>query len=232
MGGGKDMKLRFSVFKIVLLSLLTVADAWSAKDTSGPVILKGNRLTLEAVGMPLGKILDEISLQGGVKFVGLEDRMQEAVNFSANAEPLEKALKRLLRSLDVSSYAFEYTRTKLKRVSVVPNAKSGTSARPPVPPENPQPPMPGESVVRIIRVNEGTQAEHLDLKENDLILEYDGIRIRSAQQLVAAVKKKQPAETVEMLVVREREPRRIVLNGGLIGVNVITVTVPGAELGQ
>jgi len=231
MGGGKDMKQRFSIGKTVLLFLLIAAEAWGAKDVSGPVILKENRLTIEAVGMPLGKILDEISLQGGVKFVGLEDRVEEAVNFSANAEPLEKALKRLLRSLDVSSYAFEYTRTKLKRVSVVPNAKSGTSVRPPVPPENPQPPMP-ESAVRIIRVNEGTQAEHLDLKENDLILEYDGVRIRSAQQLVAAVKKKQPAETVEMLVVREREPRRIVLNGGLIGVNVITVTVPGSELGQ
>ena len=227
------MKHRFSIGKTVLLFLLIGAEVWGAKDASGPILLKENRLTLEAVGMPLGKILNEISIQGGVKFVGLEDRLEEAVNFSANAEPLEKALKRLLRTLDVSSYAFEYTRTKLKRVSVVPNAnKTGAAVRPPVSPENAQPPMPGENAVRIIRVNEGTQAENLDLKENDLIFEYDGVRVRSAQQLVAAVKKKDPSQTVEMVVFRERSPRRIVLNGGLIGVNVITVTVPGSELGQ
>ncbi len=208
-------------------------DVRSAKDASGPVLVKGDRLTLEAAGLPLGKILEEIKMQAGVEFVGLEDRKEDTVNFSAQAEPLEKALKRLLRYLDVSSYAFEYKRTKLKRVSVVPKSKSDVPVlRPPVPAESGQFPVANERVVRIIRVNEGTQAEHLDLKENDLILEYDGVRIRSAQELVAAVKKKEPAETVEMLVIRDREPRRILLNGGLIGVNVITVTVPGAELGQ
>ena len=227
------MKHNSLIFGIMLFFLFLSAEAWSAKDASRPVLLKENRLTLEAVGMPLGKILNEIRIQGGVKFVGLEDREKELVNFSAQAEPLEKALKRLLRSLDVSSYAFEYKRTKLKRVSVVPKSKSDVSPpRPPVPAESGQFPVANESVVRIIRVNEGTQAENLDLKENDLILEYDGVRIRSAQQLVAAVKKKLPEEMVEMLVIRDQEPRRIVLNGGLIGVNVITVTVPGAELGQ
>ncbi|MGE0086503.1 MAG: PDZ domain-containing protein [Desulfococcaceae bacterium] len=231
--GRKYMKHRFPVFKMILLSLFLSAEVWSATDVSGPVILKENRLTLEAAGLPLGKILDEIRIQGGVEFVGLEDRTEEAVNFSAKAEPLEKALKRLLRTLDVSSYAFEYKRTKLKRVSVVPKSKSDVSLpRPPVPAESGQMPVVNESVVRIIRINEGTQAENLDLMENDLILEYDGVRIRNAQQLVAAVKKKLPAETVEMLVIREKEPRRIVLNGGLIGVNVVTVTVPASELGQ
>ncbi|MEZ4528528.1 MAG: PDZ domain-containing protein [Desulfobacterales bacterium] len=227
------MKHKQILFGMTVFFLFLWTPAWGAKEASGPVLVKENRLTLESGGLPLGRILEEINMQAGVEFVGLEDRKEEIVNFSAQAEPLEKALKRLLRHLDVSSYAFEYKRTKLKRVSVVPKSKSdAASLRPPVPAESGQFPAANERAVRIIRVNEGTQAENLDLKENDLILEYDGVRIRSAQQLVAAVKKKLPAETVEMLVIRDREPRRIILNGGLIGVNVITVTVPGAELGQ
>lgn len=222
---------RLVLFFSVLCLFLSV-QAYSARNSPGKFPKK--RLTLEAAEQPLGKILDEIRIRSGVKFVGLEARLEESISFSAKEEPLEKALKRLLRVLDENNYAFVYTRTRLKQVSVMPESAKNTP--------HPKPPPllleqgkisrdDKEKAVRIIRINEGTQAETLDLKENDLIVEYGGVRIRSAQQLVAAVKKKTPEEVVEMLLVRDRDSRRIFLNGGLIGVNIITVSVPKSELG-
>jgi S1-C subfamily serine protease len=89
-----------------------------------------------------------------------------------------------------------------------------------------------EQAVRVINVNAGTQAERLDLRRGDLVVEYDGVQIRNSQQLVSIVRQKSDAETVEMVVVRDGEPLRMSLNGGLIGINVKTVAVPSAAMGE
>ena len=199
-----------------------------------PVAKTGSRarLTLSADKKPLGDVLEEISRQCKIEIIGLEDRAEEPVTFSVKEESAEKAIKRLFRYIDVSNYAFEYTRTRLRRVSVLPKAKPEISR------VVPRMEIPGKPVsdkiktVKILKVNEGTQAEMLDLKRGDLIVEYDGLKINSAQQLVKAVKSKSPDEIVEMLIFRDRQPNRIILNGGLIGVNILTVTVPKMEITQ
>ena len=170
-----------------------------------------------------------------MEIIGLETRKHDLITFSADQEQVENVIKRLLKYLKENNYAFEYSKTRLQRVSVLPKAKGPDIVSKPVPDpisrlksvkEN------KERAVRVLKVNEGTQAESLDLQKNDLIVEYDGNRIKSARQLVEAVKKKAPEESVEMVIVREGQPIRLVLNGGFIGVNILTVSVPKSKLGQ
>ncbi len=198
------------------------------------VIVENDTLTLKAEDRPLGEVLDEIQRQSGVEILGMEARLDEPVTFVSKPDTVEKVLKRLLRHLDETNFAFEYTRTYLRRISVLPSGGADGPVRTPEPPpaaaraaNDPE----KVNTVRILKVNEGTQADDLDLSQGDLIFEYDGARINSAQELVAAVKKKSPRETVEMVVVRDRQPFRLVLNGGLIGINILTVSVPRVDLG-
>lgn len=194
------------------------------------VEVRDGKLSLDAENRPLGEVLDEIQRQSGVEILGMDSRADETVTFSSKPEAVEKVLKRLLRHLDENNFAFEYTRTRLNRVSVLPGGGADGPAPPARVAEAPEGPE-KVNTVRVLKVNEDTQAADLDLRQGDLILEYDGARINSAQQLVAAVKNKSDQETVEMRVVRDRRPFSIVLNGGLIGINILTVSVPKAELG-
>ena len=69
----------------------------------------------------------------------------------------------------------------------------------------------------------------MDLMQGDIIVEYDGIRINSAAQLVKEVKKKSTNNQVEMIVVRDRTSRRLILIGGVIGVRITTEKVSKRE---
>ena len=64
---------------------------------------------------------------------------------------------------------------------------------------------------------------------DDLIVEYDGIRIHNAAQLVAEVKKKSNESSIEMIVVRDQSPLRIVVQGGFLGVRIKTERIPKAN---
>jgi len=86
--------------------------------------------------------------------------------------------------------------------------------------------------VRIIHINAGTHAETLERQKGYLVLEYDGMRILHSKQLVDAVKRKKEGEMVEMGVGRDRQPGRLMVSGGLIGINVRAVAVPTSELGM
>ena len=62
--------------------------------------------------------------------------------------------------------------------------------------------------------------------ENDLIVEYAGTEIKTAQDLRREVRKKTPDDEVEMIIVRDGEPLRIILKGGFIGVQIKTTRIP------
>ncbi len=200
---------------------------------AGRALFKNHRLTLEAINTPLLQILEIIKKQCKVKVIGLENRFNEKITFIAGNEPVEKALKRLLRDMGEENYAFLYSKTRLRRVMIFPGSKS----------EFPRTPEPAGSkvqkqnplvvkAVKIIRINKGTQAENLDLQKNDFVVEYDGVKITNSKQLVELVNRKSPDDVVEMVVVRDKVPFRIVLNGGLIGINIRTVHVKRSVLGR
>ncbi len=235
----KEGMLSRGFWVIACTALILAAEIGSAAtegriDEAPLVIVEEDRLTLSAEDRPLGEVLEEIQRQSGVEILGMDGRVDEPVTFFSKPDAMEKVLKRLLRHLDETNFAFEYSRTRLRRISVLPSGGSEATVRSPEPtaaaaqsPDEPE----KVNTVRVLKVNEGTQAADLDLSQGDLILEYDGAKINSAQELVAAVKRKSPQETVEMVVVRDRQPFRLVLNGGLIGVNILTVSVPQADLG-
>jgi C-terminal processing protease CtpA/Prc len=222
--------------------LAAAATPAAGRETSAPTegpAFAAQRLNLDLEQTPLGTLLTEITRQCSVTVSGLEERHQERISFAADNEPVEAALKRLLRSLDETNYAFFYNLTQLRQVSVLPRAKGagpGSVEMPvaalPSEAEPPPAPAPESTVqaVRVIRVNAGTQAESLGLQRGDLVVAYDGAPVRNSQQLVAAVRETSDADTVEMVVVRDGEALRLSLKGGLIGINIKTVAVSDDEL--
>jgi hypothetical protein len=87
-------------------------------------------------------------------------------------------------------------------------------------------------VVAVRGIVAESQAEKLGIKKGDIILEYGGVRIESASQLIKNVKEKSSEETVEMLVVRDGQSETYTLSGGQIGVQIHTIIVPFDKLGD
>ena len=70
----------------------------------------------------------------------------------------------------------------------------------------------------------------MGLLHNDLITKYDALKIKTAEQLVQAVQNRFYREQIEMVVVRGNEPMQFFVNGGTIGVRIVTIQVPKGEL--
>lgn len=210
-------------------------DAEAPADGIAPLVeYADGRVTIRAAGEPLGDVLYQIREAGDIQIQGLNHRADDPLSFQVDNMPVEGALKRLMRHLKENNYAFEYSRTRLRRISVFPAGRTEAVSRAPAPPVPQANEAAGarERVVRVINVHEGTQAENLDLQQGDLIVEYDGDAINSAQQLVDAVKARSAEQIVQMTVVRDGTRFPLTLNGGLIGVNILTVNVPPDALGQ
>lgn len=218
---------------------LICAAALAAPAPSDSIITRESRsrISIHAQGQPLGDLLKELRKSCRVKVMGLEYRMDEPLTFSVENERVDRAMRRLLRHLEETNYAMFYSRRYLKRIAVLPSGGGPGGAFPSMPPAarpsaETRPASGMTKAVRIVNINEGSQAESLDLQRGDLVVEYDGLRILNSKQLVDAVKEKGPEDVVEMVVVRGRQPIRVTLGGGLIGINVRTVTVPASELGN
>lgn len=191
------------------------------------------RITVRADGEPLGDVISEIRAAGDIQINGLGHRAGDPLSFQVEDMDVEDALKRLMRQLKENNYAFEYSRTRLRRLSVFPAGQTEVARPAPAPrPQGGESAEGRERVVRVINVHEGTQAENLDLQQGDLILEYDGETITSAQQLVDAVKARSAEQIVQMTVVRDGNRFPLTLNGGLIGINILTVNVPPEQVGR
>jgi PDZ domain-containing secreted protein len=138
-------------------------------------------------------------------------------------------LRGLLRYLGVKNFAIEYADARLTRIVVVPESMSDIT-----PSENVQTDQGDQieslSVAQVQSIVEFSQAESLDLTAGDIIIEYDGVRITSAQQLVEEVKNKAENSQVEMIVIREKSPMRLILSGGIIGVRIITKNILKEEI--
>ncbi len=192
--------------------------------------LEDGRLTIRARNIPLGEVLEKIQALYPLRITGLEDRADETVVFFSEQEPPEQAIRRLLRHLGEDNYALEFKGARLSRVAVVPRAGPGSAPPPRATPAAPtRSGEPMASVVRVNRVLDDTQAQEVDLRRNDLIIEYDGRPITSPGQLVQAVKEIPETEQVDLLVVRDGEPIRYTLKGGFIGVQIAPHKIPRAE---
>ena len=221
----------FFLFKgfVSILLLSTVLGTVDRTPASGQIAGKENgSLFIQARNVSLKTVVDSLQKDFGVSINGIESLENDKITFASKANSPEELVKSLLRHLNIKNYAFEFADDKLRTVMVVPGSNriiegpvdSGT-----------EPARREETVtVPVIKsVLESSQAEALDLMPGDIIVEYDGIRINSAAQLVTEVKNKSAHQQIEMVVVRDRTSRRLILQGGIIGVRITTEKVSRQE---
>jgi len=176
----------------------------------------------------IAEIVNKFHDQYSIEIKGLENRAQDKITFSYDADKPEVLLKSLLRHIGIKNYAFEFADATLKRLVVVPEATSDISSY-------------SQSSIASSRQNEfvsiaqiqgtieASQAESAGLQEGDIILEYGGVPINSARQLVREVEINSQFSQVEMLIVRQKISSRLILSGGFIGVRILTKKIPRAE---
>ncbi len=183
---------------------------------------------LSAVESPLSQILKGIEAEFNIQAVGLEDRGAELITYTTRAPNLQEVMKGLMRHLRVKNYALVYDTERLSRISVFPEASktstpvitdSFSASWEPKPTEPP-------GAAEIQSIVDASQAQQMDLRKGDIILEYGGVKINRAADLVMESRKKTPEEEVEIVVLREGEPVRLSARGGFIGVRIKTVNMP------
>ncbi len=191
--------------------------------------LRKGEAVLDAKSVKLIDIIEEMRQKYAVSIVGLESREGETVTFSAKEEMPEDLIKRLLRYLGEENYAMEFTDIKLTKVSVFPGSKKRTPSPSAEGANDPSAPQRLSNVVEVKEIIEGSQAQGLNLQKGDLVVSYNGVKISSAQQLASEVRKTSGRDAVEMTVVRNKEVMPMVLEGGLIGIQIVTTSIPAAE---
>lgn len=82
---------------------------------------------------------------------------------------------------------------------------------------------PPPTAVKVFQAVENTQAAELDIRKGDIVIEYNGVAIHEAGQLVSEVKKTTDDDEINMLILRDGEYLEMNLSGGQIGISVQTV---------
>lgn len=217
------------LFLLYLLIWTVTCTAGPADATSQITRMWNGSLTIDARGSLLNEITKELYENYSIEISGLESRERDKITFSYEADTLEALLRGLLRYLGVKNFAIEFIDTALKRIVVVPDAIHDTNASD-TPKAYQRNSSELSSAVQIQDVLESSQAESLDLMTGDLIVEYDGVPITNARQLVEEVENKAENRQVEMIVIREKNPIRLILAGGIIGVRVVTKKITREEI--
>ncbi|MBT8364868.1 MAG: hypothetical protein KJP23_09190, partial [Deltaproteobacteria bacterium] len=140
------------------------------------------KVIFQARDATLAEVIEELRTQYSIEIKGLEERKTEKITYAFDADTLEALLKGLLRHLGIKNYAFEFADEALKRLVVVPAATSDVTSLS-ISPEDIEEDKEFVSVAQIQSIVESSQAEAADLEAGDLIIEYDGVPITSAQQL-------------------------------------------------
>ena len=227
--GSRNITLIFCLSFLILFHAWNHLEAASPETNASMVFEVGeNRLAMQVVKIPLGDILDEMRGEYFSEITGLDHRANELITLKASGKSVEDLLKQLLRHIGENNYAFEFSDDELKKVSVLPQAKTETT-----PPRTQETRDDDQdqfaSVARVHSIIEGSQAETVGLAVDDIIIKYDGIRIDSSMGLIREVRRKSDMDQVEMIIAREGTVLPFILKGGLIGVRISTTKIPLEE---
>ena len=215
------------IFYICLF--LTIVFAVSQTDAAVEIITRQNgTIQFKSRDSSLEEIVSKLYDEYTIEIEGLKRREGEKFTFSFFAESPEDLLKRLLRFFVIKIYALYFQKATLTRLVVVPESNQGASPDIKLPSESNNPNA-FITVARVKSVVEGSQAETAGILEEDIILEYDGVPIRSAQQLVGEVKKTSASNQIELVIVRQKIRTRLILSGGFLGVRITTQRIARAE---
>ena len=211
-----------------LFQFFPVSGSSEEKDTPALIVeFKEGTLSIQARETPLNRILDEIRRQCLLEISGLEDRRNELISFTYRGG-IEEGLKHFLKHLGEKNFVFEFTDEQLKYVSVFPEAGD---VFPPIsgPDRDREVNKETFTAVKIHGIIEGSQAQAVGLQEGDLIIEYDGVKIRTPRQLIKEREKKKHRDRIELIVIRNNVIMPFVLKGGMIGVRIKTTSIPKDE---
>ena len=198
-------------------------------DAAVTIKMEAKQINLQMHEVELGLVLEEIFKKFKVKFHGLENRVSEPITFLLQGDSIEVIVKKLLRYLNESNYAFEFNAVQLTNVAVLPKSKTN----PKIPMHVPKIPTPDSglvTIVQVLKIIKGTQAANMDIKKNDLIVSYNGTIVSGTQDLIRKVKQTAENQTVEVVIVRKRNPIHLYLNGGFIGVRINNIRIPSQDL--
>ena len=209
---------------------------WTAFCATAPAIASNEitrgsdgKIIIDAQDSDLFEVFKELYDKYSIEVSGLDSRKSDKITLSFEADTLEALMRGLLRYLGVKNFAFEFSNAALTRIVVVPDSMSDITISENLQTDRLKPPE-SISVAQIMSVVEFSQAQSLDLTAGDIIIEYDGVRISSAQQLVEEVEKKAENSQVDMIVIREKNSMRLILAGGTIGVRIRTKNISYEEI--
>jgi C-terminal processing protease CtpA/Prc len=219
--------IRLSITSFFLIICLAISQTEAVVEVK---TLQDGTIKFEARDASLEEITKKLYDKYAIEVEGLKKREGEKFTFSFFADSPEDILKRLLRFIGIKNYAFEFSDATLKRLVVVPGGSKDNSLE--MDQERTQEAKSPERFVTIAQIQSivtGSQAESAGLQKGDIVLEYDGVPIRSAQQLVSEVEKKTTSSQVELVVLRQKIMTRLILSGGFIGVRIRTQKMPSTE---
>lgn len=204
---------------------LSVVSTASIAATPGGVVGKaGGKLFIRAHNLAFKEIATALHQDFALELKGTEKLEIEEVTLNYEAASLEELVRGLLRYLKIKNYAFEFADDKLKTVSIIYGA--GTAGSSLVDSETDSFKRRETVTVAVVKgLVESSQAENLDLRPGDVIIEYGGRRIHNAAQLVKEVRNNSNKNQIEMTVIRAGASRRFVLQGGFIGIRITTDNV-------
>ena len=222
------MKKKLLLFRLALSAVFIFTTLPASASIEIDQAWNGN-IIIEARDSILVDIFTKLQEKYAIEVAGLESRKSDKITFTFEAKSLEDLLRGLLRYLGVKNFAIEFADATLKRIVVVPDSVLEFSPTKSMHIEGSDQ---SESigVAQVQSIVEFSQADSLDLLAGDIILEYDGVRITSAQQLVDEVKEKDENSQVEMVILRGNYPIRLVLAGGMIGVRVLTKQISKQDI--
>ena len=216
-----------SIIKFFIIVQVGISTFLNPLEASIIIIERENTILLQGQNLYLKDIFHEIRQKYGVIIYGLDHIKEKKVSLNIAGKNPEKFIKKLLRAIGENNYAFEFSNDALSYVFVFPQGKSKYFQ--PATKEQAVEKKEYENAVLVKKVLPGSQAEVINLLENDLIVQYDGIKIISSGQLASEVKKRSPDERFELIVIRDNRPAEYIVNGGLIGIQIVTKRVPKEE---
>ena len=195
-----------------------------------PIMCEDDILTCNANDLPVQDLESLLHQQCGIRLLGLKAHPDQTITFHVKGPVLE-TMKRLLRYLQAESYVFEFNGNELTHVLIYSRGKTSYVPSRSINSDSNQKNNDKVNVVKVLDIVPDSQAEVHGFQKGDYVLMYDSVSIRSASHLVSEVKKKRDtAQRVEMVIMRDGDRLSYILDSGLIGVRIQTVRVDPSEI--
>jgi len=226
--------MRLHIIKkiIFLIFILNVTQVSSNTDDFVSIIFKDQEISIKAEKAKLSNILTKIKEEFHIKIFGLKFQKDDELTFNLKGKSESDIIKRILKYIGEDNYIFEFNDDNLDRVYIFSKNRNKGSYISNGNEQSQNSNSKRVSAVRVQSVVPSSQADTISLQKGDYIVAYDGIDIKSAQQLVKEVKKRSESDRVELVIIRNKSSRSYIINGGLIGVHIITTMVNESELGS